>query len=106
VSTNGLLRLWVDDGAIVYLNGQEILRIRMPAGAVTCRTFASTLVSANGGWASYDVPISALVKGTNVLAAEVTNTTPPAPTSRFGPSCRRVPPASTRTSRSARGTKR
>lgn len=76
VSTNdthgsGILRLWVDDGAIITLNGEEILRVRMPAGTVTEKTFASTLVNANGAWESFEVPVTALVKGTNVLAAEV-----------------------------------
>lgn len=69
--SNGVLRLWADDGAIVYLNGAEILRVRMPAGAVTHQTYASTLASANGAWETYDVPVGALLKGTNVLAAEV-----------------------------------
>lgn len=70
-SSNGVLRLWADDGAIVYLNGTEILRVRMPAGAVTHLTYASALSSSNGRWESFEVPVSALLKGTNVLAAEV-----------------------------------
>ena len=76
VSTNdthgsGVLRLWVDDGAIIYLNGQEILRVRMPTGTVSEKTWASTQVSANGAWETFDVPVTALLPGTNVLAAEV-----------------------------------
>ncbi len=69
--SNGVLRLWVDDGAIIYLNGTEILRVRMPAGAVTHQTYASALSSGNGRWETFEVPVAALVTGTNVLAAEV-----------------------------------
>jgi hypothetical protein len=32
----------VDDGAIVYLNGNEVHRVRMPAGVVPFSTDAST----------------------------------------------------------------
>jgi hypothetical protein len=76
VSTNdthgsGVLKLWVDDGAIVYLNGSELLRVRMPAGAVTEKTFAAALVSSHGAWESFEVPVATLLPGTNVLAAEV-----------------------------------
>ena len=68
----GVLRLWVDDGAIVYLNGQELLRVRMPTGAVTEKTFATGLASgSNGAWETFEVPVTALLPGTNVLAAEV-----------------------------------
>lgn len=38
------LRLWIDDGAVVYLNGVEIARERMPEGPVRFRTLASTFV--------------------------------------------------------------
>ncbi len=71
VLTNGVLRLWVDDGAIVYLNGREILRVRMPAGAVTHTTYASALASGRGLWETFTVPVDALRQGTNVLAVEV-----------------------------------
>ena len=76
VNTNGVLRLWADDGAIIYLNGREILRTRMPAGTATYQTYASTLVGVNGDWETYAVPVTALIKGTNVLAAEVHQYTP------------------------------
>ena len=67
----GVLRLWADDGAIIYLNGVEILRVRMPLGSVTEKTYASTLVSSHGAWESFAVSVAALRPGTNVLAAEV-----------------------------------
>ncbi len=37
----GLMR---DDGAIVYLNGTEIVRSTMPAGVVNYQTYASGTV--------------------------------------------------------------
>ena len=67
----GVLQLWVDDGAIIYLNGTEILRVRMPSGTVTEKTYATTLVNSHGGWETFNVSLSALTSGTNVLAAEV-----------------------------------
>ncbi|MGC8744959.1 MAG: lamin tail domain-containing protein [Verrucomicrobiia bacterium] len=66
-----IMRLLVDDGAVVYLNGSEIKRVNMPAGTITPSTFAATNVvnPTFTGW--FDVDVSALNKGTNVLAVEV-----------------------------------
>jgi len=66
----GLLR---DDGAVVYLNGQEVLRDNMPAGTIEYQTLASSTV---GGAAEitfypFELSPSVLVTGTNVLAVEV-----------------------------------
>lgn len=65
------VRAVVDDGAVFYLNGTEIFRQNMPAGAMTYATSASSPV----GDASYAnpivVPASSLVQGANVLAVEV-----------------------------------
>src|SRR5687767_4556312 len=36
------LRLLHDDGAIVYINGQEVVRNNMPGGAIDYQTFATT----------------------------------------------------------------
>ncbi|MCP4192858.1 MAG: tandem-95 repeat protein [Planctomycetaceae bacterium] len=69
------LRLGIqrDDGAIVYLNGQEIARSNMPAGAVDYDDFAGGV--AGGGDEStfyeFDVDISALNVGNNVFAVEI-----------------------------------
>ena len=60
----------VDDGAVFYLNGVEVLRLNLPAGAITNATPAST----NVGNASYSGPFAlstaSLVTGTNLLAVE------------------------------------
>ncbi len=65
----------LDDGAVIYLNGSEILRIRMNPGEPAYADFASGTV----GNASYEGPFvvprgvfgSLLVAGDNVLAVEV-----------------------------------
>jgi len=67
------LRILRDDGAVVYLNGAEIARTNMPAGAITTATPASTAVG--GAAETTFVPIgldsAGLVNGTNVVAVEV-----------------------------------
>ncbi len=69
------LELLADDGAVVYLNGAEIHRLRMPAGPVTENTYASESVwgAAERAWTSVEVPPNMLVPGANVLAIEVHN---------------------------------
>jgi len=62
-----------DDGAIVYINGQEAFRTNMPTGAVTNNTLASGEISGNSQevYFTFDVNKSLLVTGDNVIAAEV-----------------------------------
>jgi hypothetical protein len=62
-----------DDGAVVYLNGAEVMRTNMPSGTVTSATLASVAL---GGadettFVSTSVSPAMLVTGTNVLAVEV-----------------------------------
>jgi hypothetical protein len=64
------LRLRRDDGAIVYINGVEVARSNMPAGAVTYTTLASQPVEDND-LLLFSVPPQILLPGTNVIAAEV-----------------------------------
>ncbi len=62
--------LKVDDGAIVYLNGNEVARVRMQSGAVAY----SDYTSAGGNDYAFepvDLPLSAFVVGRNVMAVEV-----------------------------------
>ena len=68
-----VLRLLRDDGAVVYLNGKEIVRSNMSFGIVTYRTLAASVVSydAENMFFDYYPPVSALVEGTNVLAVEI-----------------------------------
>ena len=67
------LGLQRDDGAIVYLNGQEIVRSNMPGGTVNYDDFAAGV--AGGGDEStfyeFELDVSLLNAGNNVFAVEV-----------------------------------
>lgn len=65
------LNVVIDDGCVVYLNGVEVLRLRMPAGAVTYDTFASQNVGDAVYEGPFDIPAQHLTAGENVLAVEV-----------------------------------
>jgi hypothetical protein len=71
---NGVLRFrtMLDDSAVIYLNGVEIQRIRMPAGPVE---YVTQGAGGAVGDAVYDGPftvaVSNLVSGDNVIAVEV-----------------------------------
>jgi hypothetical protein len=67
------LALLRDDGAVVYLNGVEVARSNLPAGAIGAATLASTAVSGSGETSFLDFPLppDVLVAGANVLAVEV-----------------------------------
>ncbi len=64
---NLLLNLLRDDGAVVYLNGSEIVRSNIPPGDVNYQTLAS---SSGRGSHQYLVSAGNLVAGTNVLSVE------------------------------------
>ncbi|MEO5895365.1 MAG: metallophosphoesterase [Vicinamibacterales bacterium] len=73
-SYSGLtLRVLRDDGAIVYLNGTEIFRSNMPAGAVTSATLATVAVAGadESTFFSSLVSPALLADGNNVLAVEI-----------------------------------
>jgi regulation of enolase protein 1 (concanavalin A-like superfamily) len=61
----------LDDGAVFYLNGQEILRIGMPEGVVDENTFASRTVGNAAFEGPFDVPATGLRPGENILSARV-----------------------------------
>lgn len=64
----------LDDGAVIYLNGGELFRLRMPAGTPSYATLAT-----NVGDGVYEGPFTVfptnLVSGNNVLAVEVHQST-------------------------------
>ena len=66
-----LLNYVADDGAVFYLNGQEIHRVNMPAGATTQLTSASSDVAYPMFSGVVEVSSSALAVGDNVLAVEL-----------------------------------
>ncbi len=65
------LRHAVDDGAIFYINGSEILRVNMPGGTPAAATLASSGREVDELSASIPVPSGALVAGMNRISVEV-----------------------------------
>jgi hypothetical protein len=65
------LRLKRDDGALVYLNGTEIVRSNMRSGNITYSMLGEDAGDTENQFFSYAVPKSAFVNGTNTLAVEV-----------------------------------
>jgi hypothetical protein len=75
-NTPGVMSLvasnFLDDGAIVYLNGAEVFRSAlMPTGAVTYLTFTTLSVGIEGLTNVNTFPAGGLVPGENVLAVEL-----------------------------------
>ncbi len=68
------LRLRADDGAVVYLNGVEVLRDNMPDGLIGYDTTAVTWrVGADEGFGRHSISSAPLLQGDNVLAVELHN---------------------------------
>ncbi|MFC2089544.1 lamin tail domain-containing protein [Bacteroidota bacterium] len=67
------MELLIDDGAVAYLNGKEVLRNNMPSGPIDYTTLATSGIagSAEDAYTSYQIEKSWLQPGTNVLAVEV-----------------------------------
>jgi len=78
VSTGGIparlqLRLYVDDGAIVWINGIEVARSNAPLGTPAFNDTAPSNTEAS--WTTFDLsdPSAYLVEGANVLAIHALN---------------------------------
>ncbi len=73
-STNITLRIRhvIDDGMVLYLNGREIYRYKMPAGTITASSQASAPAIGDASLLGpFDVTVTNLIGGTNLFAAEV-----------------------------------
>ncbi len=68
--TLGLAR---DDGAVIYLNGTEVVRSNMPSGTIDYTTLASTTIGGNDKLIvdNFTIPTNLLVTGNNVIAVEI-----------------------------------
>jgi hypothetical protein len=68
-----IFRLLRDDGAVVYLNGNEVFRSNMPDGDVALQTMALTAVGAEdeSRFFPYDVSALHLRTGENVVAVQL-----------------------------------
>lgn len=64
-----------DDGVIVYINGVEVIRDNMPAGAFTYLTFSTDIIdgAAEKRYNSFYVPKTAFVNGVNRISVEMHN---------------------------------
>ncbi len=71
--TNLRLSVVRDDGAVVYLNGNEVARSNMPAGAFTYLTTASNTAGGTDETTFFEYAVNSalLNSGTNVLAVEI-----------------------------------
>ncbi|MBN8697271.1 MAG: metallophosphoesterase [Bacteroidetes bacterium] len=62
-----------DDGAVIYINGNEVWRSNMPAGSIDYNTEASNTVAwpTEDDWQAATISAGHLVAGTNVIAVEI-----------------------------------
>lgn len=68
-----ILNLKRDDGAIVYINGVELIRSNLPLGPVDYNTFSTEIVSGADEDAFYSTTVSknVLKQGNNIFAVEL-----------------------------------
>lgn len=74
-----VLQMVVDDGAIVYLNGEEVWRYNMPAGDVSAKIVANMAIGGADESAVNEnalVSPSKLVEGRNTVAVEIHQSEP------------------------------
>lgn len=60
-----------DDGVVVYLNGEEIIRLNMPSTDISYQTFASGNIPNETEYNEFIVPIESLLTEDNILAVEL-----------------------------------
>ncbi|MGC8828799.1 MAG: Ig-like domain-containing protein [Verrucomicrobiia bacterium] len=69
--TNLVLNLKRDDGAIVYLNGKEVVRDLLPPGEITWSTLATNAPDDGQNFNPFTIDPKLLLNGTNSLAVEI-----------------------------------
>ena len=69
--TQLLLQTLLDDGAVVYLNGEEVYRQNLPNGAIDNTTLAAFPINDAELSGNIAIPGDRLIEGHNVLAVEV-----------------------------------
>ncbi|MDA8975278.1 CotH kinase family protein, partial [Akkermansiaceae bacterium] len=67
------LSVVVDDGAVIYLNGEEIIRQNMALGTIDFETTAEDTIGGDdeSSFTTYRIPTDALIAGDNVIAVEM-----------------------------------
>ncbi|AZA83375.1 twin-arginine translocation pathway signal protein [Chryseobacterium lactis] len=75
LSDNMELGVMRDDGIVVYLNGEEVIRDNMPAGTITFSTLSSTTIdgAAENVYNIFSIPKSKFVNGVNRISVELHN---------------------------------
>lgn len=68
-----ILNYVLDDGMVLYVNGEEVGRDNMPSGNVSYNTVASSYAYDNPNTGSMTLASSLFRKGTNTIAVEVHN---------------------------------
>lgn len=69
-----VLKGYVDDGCVVYVNGHEVGRYLMPAGEITYSTFSTSYAGTTAGQCTFEINNQWLHEGRNVIAVEIHNT--------------------------------
>ncbi|MGK0186094.1 MAG: hypothetical protein ACI9R3_001877 [Verrucomicrobiales bacterium] len=72
------IELLRDDGAVVYLNGSEVIRDNLPEGVISFETLAvdGLTGAAESDYLTFDIPANLLIGGRNLLAVEVHQNSP------------------------------
>jgi len=76
------LNAYIDDGAIIYVNGAEVARINV-SGKATATTLASNTEKNGNAITRFDIPASSFTNGKNIIAAEVHQSAPNSPSFSF-----------------------
>ena len=63
------VRMLVDDGAVVYVNGVEVYRYNLPSGSILYSTLTPTFTE--NQMVKFNIPASNFVPGANIVAVEV-----------------------------------
>ena len=69
--TNLLLEVQRDDGIAVYLNGVPFYRNNLPNGTLSYSQLATNATDNGNNWRTSILPLTGMVQGTNVISAEV-----------------------------------
>ncbi len=72
------LSLLRDDGAVVYINGTEVVRSNMPSGTITYLTTAASTIAgqAEDEFNIFNISSSVLNQGENIIAVEIHQRSP------------------------------
>lgn len=72
------LTLKCDDGAVIYLNGTEVIRQNMPTGEISNSTEAEDAVGGSNeeAFSLYSVDAALLIEGDNLIAVEIHQASP------------------------------